>query len=91
MPRKYKRKEGATPRVAPDPENVKAAIKAVKAGGSFKGTAKLFRVPLMTLKRLVRSGRDTIPGYKKAQIFSSDEEKELSEYLLTASQLYYGL
>jgi len=91
MPRKYKRKEGATPRVAPDPENLKAAIEAVKAGGSFKGTAKSFRVPLMTLKRLVRSGRDTIPGYKKAQIFSSDEEQELAEYLLTASQLYYGL
>lgn len=91
MPRKYKRKEGAKPRVPPDPQQLQAAVNAVKAGGSFRGTANSFNVPLMTLKRLIRRGTTKTPGYKKSQVFTAEEEDELSTYLLTASQLYYGL
>ncbi|KAB0793383.1 hypothetical protein PPYR_13003 [Photinus pyralis] len=45
----------------------------------------------MTLKRLIRRGADRLPGFKKAQVFTDEEEKQLADYLLHASRLNYGL
>lgn len=97
MPHKYKRKEGAKPREPIDSDAMKNAVAAVKAGGTYKGTAKAFKVPLMTLKRLCRklgednTNKSCTPDYKKSQVFTKEEEEELTEYLLMASRLYYGL
>ncbi|KAJ4437135.1 hypothetical protein ANN_17270 [Periplaneta americana] len=93
MPHKYKRKEGVKPRGPIDSDVMKNAVAAVKAGGTYKA----FKVPLMTLKRLCRKlGEDNTnisytPDYKKITSFTKEEEEELTEYLLMASRLYYGL
>lgn len=91
MPRIYKPKKGATPRVLPDAETVAAAVAEVKNGASYKGTAKKYDINVMTLKRVIRRGDDHLPGFQKSLIFTSAEEKQLTDYLLHASRLNYGL
>lgn len=67
------------------------------AGGTLKGTAKKYGIPLMTLKRYSRRQRDASeeiqyqPNYRQSQIFAEAEEKDLAKYLETASKLYHGL
>lgn len=91
MPKNYKPKVGAKKRVQYDSEIIAAAVAAMKNWGSFKGTAKQFNINVMTLKRIIRRGEDRLPGFKKAQIFKNEEELQLSEYLIQASRLNYGL
>ena len=91
MPNKYKPKDGVKKRVLPDPNTVAAAVAAVKDGASLKGTARQFKINVMTLKRLIRRGEECLPGFKKAQVFTNEEEKQLADYLLHASRLNYGL
>lgn len=93
MPRKYNPKEGVKKRVSPDQKKVLVAVKAVQDGGSFKGTAKLFKlnVILMTLKKMVKKDMEAVPGYKKSQVFNELEEKELGLFLQNMANMYYGL
>ncbi|XP_063837138.1 uncharacterized protein LOC135086264 [Ostrinia nubilalis] len=97
MPRKYTTKEGSKKRKPIDKEKLKNAVAAVLGGKTLKGTSKQYGVPLMTLKRYARlqkTSNEEIkyePNYKRSQIFTDDEEKELSMYLETASKLYHGL
>lgn len=91
MPRKYKPKEGVKKRVPPDPEKVKEAVEAVKAGGAYKTCALLYGLNVMTLKRLCRKDSSQLPGYRASQVFSDALENELGSYLVTMSNMYYGL
>lgn len=68
---------------------MKNAVAAVLGGKTLKGTSKQYGVPLMTLKRYARlqkASNEEIQyetNYKRSQIFTDDEEKELSMYLET--------
>lgn len=97
MPRHYKPKEGVKKRIPVNKDKLKIAVSAVLAGGTLKGTAKKYGIPLMTLKRYSRRQRDASeeiqyqPNYRQSQIFAEAEEKDLAKYLETASKLYHGL
>lgn len=90
MPRKYVPKPGVKSRVLPNPENVAAAVAAVKDWAA-KGTAKIFEINVMTLKRLIRRGIERLPGFQRSLVFTEVEEQQLAEYLVQASKLNYGL
>lgn len=97
MPRRYKSKEGVKKRVPVNKDQLKIAVAAVLAGGTLKGTSRQYGIPLMTLKRYSRRQKEESveiqyePNYRKSQIFTEEEEKDLAKYLETASKLYHGL
>lgn len=90
MPRNYTPKVGVKKRAQYDPGSIAAAVNAVKNGGFLKGTAKYYNINVMTLKRIIRRGDNCLPGFKKALVFTREEE-QLSEYLIQSSRLNYGL
>lgn len=102
MPRKYKRKVGARPRIPINDNTLRLAVKDVLDGKSIRGTAKRYDISVMTLKRYVRKKQAALqdnnnqdikytPDYRQAQIFIPLEEEDLKNYLETASKLYHGL
>ena len=93
MPRTYTRKthQGLTP-----PNIMKRAVQAVKDGTSVRDAAKMFEVAKSTLCRYV--GKTTQspdarlqPNYQHKLIFSEAQEKVLSDYIITCSNMFYGL
>ena len=75
---------------------MRAAIDAVFDGQTVYHVSKERGMNLMTLKRYLCKGRsnpNTVckPNFVTIQIFSNEEETSLSDYLLKASKLHYGL
>lgn len=62
MPRVYKPKEGAKKRVPIDAEKLRKAVQSILEGKTIKGTAKLFGIPIMTLKRYYRKRQQANDG-----------------------------
>lgn len=102
MPRVYKTKEGSKKREHINKDSLKLAVHDVIYNNkSLRGTAKSYKLSVMTLKRYVAKKRQAIdtgssspkyePNYKQAQYFSKEEELDLSNYLETASKLHHGL
>lgn len=75
---------------------MKKAVQEVLDGCKLRTTAKKYNIDKMTLRRYVakfrESGEETkfIPNFASSQIFNSEEEKSLAEYLLTAARMNYG-
>ncbi|XP_065650696.1 uncharacterized protein LOC136078812 [Hydra vulgaris] len=75
---------------------MRAAVNAVLNGGTVYRVSKERGINLMTLKRYVRKCQlnpSTVckPNFITMQIFTNKEETSLSDYLLRASKLHYGL
>lgn len=73
----------------------------VDSGRSLRGVAKSYGICHITLHRFVRqkrklqeAGSSMLPtvGYSRnKQVFSTEQEKKLRNYLIIASAIYYGL
>ena len=73
----------------------------VERGWSIRGVAKSYTICYVTLHRFIslsrklkEAGSQETPsvGFKSPkQVFNKEQEKELREYLQTASAMYYGL
>jgi hypothetical protein len=79
-------------------ENLGKAIEAVKNGTSIRMAAKQFQLSRVTLQRHfqshLNSGNETFTYINNCnvwKVFNCEEEKQLVKYLLTASQMHYGL
>ena len=76
---------------------MREAIKCVRNGEmGCKKASKLFGIPRMTLKRRVNnSNQDATEDRKilgsKRPVFTSEQEKELVDYLLKMETMFYGL
>lgn len=96
MPQKYKRKEGAKARDLIPAEIMKQAVEKVLNGSALHSVAKEFGLSRNTLRRYVRKirGNGTTefqPSYKANQVFSVEEENELSQYLDVMARMNHGL
>jgi hypothetical protein len=96
MPYHKKRKTDRPARGLTPADKMKAAVDEVLAGAAVNAVARENGIDRMTLKRYVRKMRinpQTVckPNYVTKQIFTDSEEKALSDYLLMASKLHYGL
>ncbi|KAG5891544.1 hypothetical protein JTB14_028562 [Gonioctena quinquepunctata] len=92
MPFKWKRKQTVT-----SPERMKRAVKEVADGCPLRTTPTKYDIDKMTLRRYVMKykeigeGTKFVPNFATSQIFYSEEEKNLSAYLVTAANMNYGL
>lgn len=93
MPRTYKRKTdiGMVPH-----EAMLQAVLMVIEGKSLRKVAEEKGVSKSALSRYVIKYRHDSaavlsPNYQHSQVFSSEMENSLKEYLLTCSQMFYGL
>jgi len=93
----HKKRKTNRPQRGLVPENVmRTAMAAVLEGQGVNTVARDMGIDRMTLKRYVRKTRanpDTVcrPNYVTQQVFNDEQEKALSDYLLHASNLHYGL
>lgn len=96
MPLTYKKK---TCREQPAIDNIKEAVKEViEKKQSLRATAEKWNISKTSLSRYV-SQIDKLPGadfkytskHTSNQIFTTDEEQMLVDYILTSSQMHYGL
>nr|XP_047132477.1 MFS-type transporter clz9-like [Hydra vulgaris] len=91
-----KRKTSRPPRGKVNENEMRAAVNAVLNGSTVYRVCKERGINLMTLKRYVRKCQlnpNTVckPKFITMQIFTNEEETSLSDYLLRASKLHYGL
>lgn len=84
-------------RKCPNTDALQAAARAIQNDNiSVRTASKNFEVSRSTLKRYLTKLNQNIP-YKSYEncavrkVFSEDEEKSLCEYVITASQMHYGL
>ena len=75
---------------------MRAAVAAVLEGRTVYSVDKETGINMMTLKSYVKKTRANPnmlcrPYYVIKQIFTNEKEKSLSEYLLRAAKLHYGL
>lgn len=96
MPYHKKRKTDRPPRGQVPESIMKAAVEQVLSGRPVRTVAREASVDRMTLKRYVAKmlfNPSTLcrPQFVTKQVFSYDEETALSDYLLQASKLHYGL
>lgn len=93
MPFKWERKTNKSPT---SPQRMQKAVLEVIAGGKLRTTAKKFNIDKMTLRRYtvkyktLGEATNFVPNYKSSQTFNFEEERNLSQYLLTASKMNYG-
>ena len=94
MPRNYTKK--TNPRALWSSESLNSALRAIKNGMSQRQASRSFGIPKTTLldymKRSNQTG--TIPSKKQmggAPVFTPDQEKEIKEYVLLLSKLFYGI
>lgn len=93
MPFQWKKK---TNRVPASPERMEQAVKEVVQGCKLRTTATKYNIDKMTLRRYVIKFKEEgntkfSPNFKHSQIFNTLEEKCLSNYLLQAARMNYGL
>lgn len=99
MPQFYKRKDGSKPRKYVPADVMQLACKEVADEiNSLRATAKKFDVDRTTLARYVSKFKANPneavilkPNFKKKQIYSSNEEILLKDYVIKASKLHHGL
>ena len=82
-------------------DNMLAAVRQVKLQNkTIRSTAKDFKIPFRTLTRYCSKmtpdqieGKEHLSiGYKRnRQLFSTEMERELVEYLKKSADIYYGL
>ena len=85
-----------TNKVAIPSETMKVAVNKVLEGTQLNVVARQFNIDRMTLKRYCRKKRLNLneafkPNYNNRQVFTAEDEKSLSSYLLIASKMNYGL
>ena len=85
-----------TNKVAIPSETMKVAVNKVLEGTQLNVVARQFNIDRMTLKRYCRKKRLNPneafkPNYNNRQVFTAEDEKSLSSYLLIASKMNYGL
>ncbi|KAJ8966940.1 hypothetical protein NQ314_003217 [Rhamnusium bicolor] len=93
-----KSQRGLTP-----PDVMLRAVRAVKIDHrSLRETSRDFKIPLMTLRRYCQKFSDeeikagnapnTVVGYiANRQVFTSEQETQLSDYVKKAANIYFGL
>lgn len=91
--RTYKRK---TNRASATQEQFQTAANAIlNDGKSIRTAANEFHIPRMTLSRFMeklKSQEQVTMGYTKSmQVFNTEQEKILKDYLLKTSAIFYGL
>lgn len=96
MPQSYKRKEGAKPRECVPQDILKIAVDRAVSGEPLHTVAKEYGLSRNTLRRYTRkilkgNSTDFTSNYKSRQIFSDEEEKELSHYLGIMARMNHGL
>ena len=94
MPRTYKRKSGIGS--TPSAQMKAAASEVVDNGRTVRAVAVESRIPRSTLSRYVTRYREDPgarmePAYRHSQVFTAEQEKQLQQYLLRCSEMFYGL
>ena len=85
MVRNYQRK---SERRATPPEVVEEARRLIANGRSVRGTARTVGLPAETLRYVLKSKKPL--SYASRQIFTAEEESELTDYLTTCTKMLYG-
>lgn len=92
MPFKFK-KEGLRREIPKD--LILRAINEVSKGSKIKTTADKYQIPRSSLQRYLKVPQDSIKDFSHrfttSQIFTDDEEKTLSNYMIICSKHNYGL
>ncbi|XP_066593618.1 uncharacterized protein [Prorops nasuta] len=93
MPRTYKRK---TQRQNWDPKCMELALDAILEGMPIKTSAKLYNVPLMSLKRRFKNinvtAKDNLKYLgSKRTVFTKRQEEELIQHVLHLEMTMYGI
>src|SRR5688572_27251178 len=95
MARNRKRKTERN--IVPD-SVMREAVELVQSGQSIRKVAKQKTIKKSTLFRYVTKVKRSVvdlsqyaPKYNSRQIFSSEEEQDLADYMITCSNMCYGL
>ncbi|KAE8744011.1 hypothetical protein FOCC_FOCC009377, partial [Frankliniella occidentalis] len=80
-------------------EDMEQAVHEVRRGTPLRAAATKFQVPKSTLQRYVKSteGQEDLqsakltPNYDSKRIFSREQEKEFSDYLILCAKMGFGL
>src|SRR6218665_2600818 len=95
MPYHKKRKTDRPPRELIPEDSMKAAGAAVLDGKPVNSVARESGVTHMTLEQYVRKSEllhtRSVYQFMPTQIFTDENERTLSDYLLRATKLHYGL
>lgn len=69
------------------------AMEEVSKGGKIKTTADKYDIPRTNLQRYLKQGyvKDYASRFVSSQIFTTEEEEKLAEYMTVSSKLNYGL
>ncbi|XP_065677439.1 uncharacterized protein LOC136092810 [Hydra vulgaris] len=91
---RYRKKK--TDRVAISCDTMKSAVNEVLEGRPVNVVACKFSINRITLKRYcnkkkLNPNESFKPNYNNKQVFTAEDEKSLSSYLLLASKMNYGL
>ena len=72
-------------------ESMEAAVKTVQEGKPLRETARLYNVPIETLRRKVTGAvsMDCRPG--PPTVLTKDEEDKLVQYLIQMADMGYGI
>ena len=96
MPFQYKRKKESHGTTSADV--MAQAVKKVLNGAKIREMAKTFNIPRGTLQRYIKKARKEGPdhckfahNYQHPMVFTEKQEKELADYIETASRMHHGL
>lgn len=69
------------------------AIEEVSKGSKIKTTANKYNIPRSNLQRYLKQElvKDNASRFVSSQIFTTEEEEKLVDYMMVSSKLHYGL
>lgn len=72
-------------------ETLKSAIQMIKSGSSVKSVSKKFQIPRSTLRDRIKTEIFTKSSLGRKPIFNENQEKLLSDCVLSLAESFYGI
>ena len=92
MPLKYNKK---TKRGKIQKDILEKAVQLIDGGESVRKAAQIFDIPRTTLRHFISrskvSDQPTLGYSRHKMVFSEEQEREMSRYLIDAAAIYFGI
>lgn len=74
-----------------NPENLKAALEAIRSGSKIKTAARNFSIPESTIRDRLKLGENYDPPMGRKATFTKEEEKEMVSFITVMAKKFYGI